>query len=915
MRYSVLTVWLALAGFCVHASAAPPTPAAGEHFEKHVRPVLVDKCIQCHGPKAQRGGLRLDSRQAILKGGDSGPALVPGQPDKSLLLKAIHRDGDLKMPPKETLPATAVEAIAAWVKLGAPWPASAPAASTISAVQLARKEHWSFRPVRRPEPPAVREASHLRTPIDRFLMAKLESKGLSLSSEADRRTLIRRVTFDLIGLPPTPAEVDAFLADTRPGAWERLVDRLLASPAYGERWGRHWLDVARYADTKGYVFNEERRYPYSYTYRDYVVRALNEDLGYDQFILQQLAADQLPLGEDRQPLAAMGFLTLGRRFLNDMHDIIDDRIDTVTRGLMGLTVTCARCHDHKFDPIPTRDYYSLHGVFASSFEPKDLPLIAPSDRTTGFTSFEKELQKRQTEVDSFLKKTHVEMLAAFRARIAPYLLAGSDPSRRRGRLGNDELNRPLAMRWRNYLAAARKRHDPVLTPWFAFAALPQDDFAAKAPALATRVAGKSEPGKPINALVAKAFSGPPPASLAEVATRYQKLFGHVDKAWHDFSIKSPSATRLPSPEEEAIRQILYGPAAPVNVPLAEVERYLDRAQRNKLTPLRKRVEQWKATAPDAPPRAMVLNDMPSAVQPHVLVRGNPGNPGVAVPRQFLEVLSGEGRKPFAKGSGRLELARAIASKDNPLTARVMVNRIWQHHFGAGLVRTPGDFGLRGDPPSHPELLDWLATTFVESGWSVKKMHRLILLSAAYRQSSDDHVQAAAIDPENVLLWRMNRSRLEFEPLRDSLLAIAGRLDPRLGGLPVDITQAPFPPRRSIYGFIDRQNLPGLFRSFDLASPDTATPKRHATTVPQQALFLMNSPFVIEQARAFAARADVAGQANDQAAHRPHASPRLRPTGGSGRNRTGAELCPLRHAGQDGRADGVGAVCPGDIAGE
>ncbi len=863
MRHTPLLVLLALAWCAYPVAGAPPSklsPAAVEHFEKQVRPLLIDKCISCHGAKKQRGGLRLDSRKALLDGGDSGPVVVPGQPEKSLLLKAIRRDGDLKMPPKETLPPAAVAALTDWVRLGAPWPdvtAPAPAGSTVS---LARKQHWSFRPIRRPDLPALRDAGLVRTPVDRFVLAKLEAKGLSRAPEADRRTLIRRLSFDLLGLPPTPEEVDAFLTDSRPDAYERLVERLLSSPAYGERWGRHWLDVARYADTKGYVFTEERRYPYSYTYRDYVIRSFNEDLPYDQFILQQLAADQLPLGEDRRALAAMGFLTLGRRFLNNVHDIIDDRIDVVTRGLMGLTVTCARCHDHKFDPIPTRDYYSLHGIFASSVEPKELPLLLPHDRTAGFTGFEKESQKRQAVVDRFLKESHAKLLPAFRAKIAPYLLAAADTSRRRfGFGGAGDLNRALVVRWRNFLRAAGAKHDPVLAPWFAFVALSKEEFAAKAPAVAAHFTGRTEPGKSINALVAKAFNGPAPASLAEVAGRYEKLFQEIDKAWQELQQKDATANRLPSADQEAIRQLLYAPTAPANVPLAEIERYLDRVRRDKLTQLRKRVLQWQATAPDAPPRGMVLVDMASPGQPRVLVRGNPNNPGVAVPRQFLEVLAGDGRKPFSKGSGRLELAQAIVRKDNPLTPRVMVNRIWQHHFGAGLVRTPGDFGIRGEPPTHPELLDWLASEFIESGWSVKTVHRLILLSAAYRQASNDNLKAAAIDPENTLLWRMNRRRLEFEPLRDSLLAAAGRLDERMGGLPVDVTKAPYPTRRSVYGFIDRQNLPGLFRAFDLASPDTATPKRHETTVPQQALFLMNAPFVIEQARAFAARSTLPGR--------------------------------------------------------
>ncbi len=834
-----------LAVLALVPAARADRPAAVEHFEKHVRPLLLEKCVRCHGPKQQRGGLRLDSRAALLAGGDNGPALVVGQPDKSLLIRAVKRQGELKMPPKEgeRLDAAQVAALADWVRLGAPWPASS-AAPGGNSVAEARRKHWSFQPVRRPALPTVKDAAWPRTPIDRFILAKLEAKGLAPSAEASRRTLVRRLYFDLTGLPPTPEEVEAFVADRRADAYERLVDRLLAAPAYGERWGRHWLDVARYADTRGYVFTAERRFPYSYTYRDYVIAAFNEDRPYDRFLVEQLAADQLSLGADRRALAAMGFLTLGRRFLNNIHDIIDDRIDVVMRGLQGLTVACARCHDHKYDPIPTRDYYSLYGVFASSVEPAELPLLVRPDPSAGPTAFQKELQARQEKVDRFLRERHAELLPRFRARAGDYLLAAVRPER-----PADDLSRALLRRWREYLRTARRGHHPVLAPLFAFAGRPEKEYAG----LAGRLASGRLDGRPINAVVARALADRRPAALADVAAVYARLFKDVD-----------SPVRLAEADREAIRQVLYGPGAPTNIPPAGLEPFLDRAMRNRLTPLRKRVEQWRATAPDAPPRAMVLVDAPAPVNPHVLVRGNPARPGAAVPRQFLEVLSAGPRRPFTKGSGRLELAQAIASKDNPLTARVLVNRLWQHHFGQGLVRTPGDFGLRGEPPSHPELLDWLADEFVASGWSVKQMHRLIVRSAVYRQSSGDAGKGAEVDGDNVLLWRMNRRRLEFEPLRDALLAVSGHLDRRMGGQPVPIAQAPWVPRRSVYGFIDRQNLPGLFRTFDLASPDTATPLRHSTTVPQQALFLMNGPFVLEQARALAARADVQAQPSDEA---------------------------------------------------
>jgi hypothetical protein len=684
----------------VHGEVNHPSfaePQAIEFFEKHVRPLLVENCFACHGEKKQKAGLRLDSRAALLKGSETGPVVVPGKPAQSTLIRAVRQDGELKMPPKGKLPPEAIDALTTWIKSGVPWPETL-GKSEVNAngdrIVIARKNHWAFRPVHKPAVPRIQDKTWPLTAIDRFILAKLEQKGLSPAKPADRRTLIRRATVDLLGLPPTPEEVAAFEKDRSPDALAKVIDRLLASPHYGERWGRHWLDVARYADTKGYLFTQERRYPYAYTYRDYVIRAFNEDLPYDQFIVQQLAADKLALGSDKRPLAAMGFLTLGRRFLNNTPDIIDDRIDVVSRGLLGLTVGCARCHDHKFDPIPTKDYYSLYGVFASSVEPSEMPAIMDPVPTEAYRAFEMELKALEKEV------------AVYR-----------------------ELHR------------------------------------------------------------------------TELASGNRKF-------------------------------------------------------RDELRKKQNKVDKLKVTHPGSPPRAMVLVDASQPIQPHVLVRGNPRNRGEAVPRQFLAVLAGPGRKPFTQGSGRLELARAIADRDNPLTARVLVNRLWLHHFGTGLVRTPSDFGLRGDPPTHPELLDYLAATFVENGWSIKKLHRLIMLSRVYQQSSEDSPCSREIDPDNRLLSHSNRQRLEFEALRDSLLAVAGQLDAAIGGRAVDLTTAPFRRRRAVYGFIDRQNLPALFRTFDFASPDTTSPQRHTTTLPQQALFLMNSPFVVEQAQHLIQRTDV-----------------------------------------------------------
>ena len=681
----------------VKKPASAASPQGAEFFERRIRPLLAERCLSCHGPKKEMAGLRLDTKERLLKGSDNGPVVVPGQPEKSPLILAVRQTGDVKMPPKAKLSADAVADLTRWVQMGTPWPETAKTADTAApSIAAVRKRHWAFQPVRKPALPAVKDTAWALTDVDRFVLARLEEKNLAPSPEANRHTLLRRASFDLTGLPPTPEEIEAFEADRSPNAFARVVDRLLASPRYGERWGRHWLDVARYADTKGYVFTEERRFPFAYTYRDYVIRSFNEDLPYDQFILHQLAADRLPLGADKRPLAAMGFLTLGRRFLNNVPDIIDDRIDVTMRGLQGMTVACARCHDHKFDPIPQKDYYSLYGVFASSVEPRELPSIAPPVPTPEYESYVRELERLKKDVADY-----------------------------------------------------REKH------------------------------------------------------RAELQARNRKF-------------------------------------------------------RDGLRGLQKKVDRLRATHPGAPASAMVLNDAPRPVQPHVFLRGNPNNRGAAVPRQFLEVLAGDHRKPFTDGSGRLELARAIASRDNPLTARVLVNRVWTWHFGKGLVRTPSDFGLRGEPPTHPDLLDYLAATFMEGGWSLKKLHRQIMLSRVYRQKSEDRGEGLRLDIDNRLLWKMNRQRLEFESLRDSLLAAAGRLDLRIGGPAVSLTDAPFAARRSVYGFIDRQNLPGLFRTFDFASPDAHTPMRHNTTVPQQALFLMNSPFLIEQARHLMARPDVAG---------------------------------------------------------
>jgi cytochrome c551/c552 len=881
--------------------AAAPTSSDAEFFERRVRPLLVNHCFECHGPKEQEAGLRLDSRAAVLRGGDGGKIIVPGDVKQSRLLEVLGYQGEIQMPPDEKLSDAQIGVFAQWVQQGAPWPGSddkprtgpmEPGDASLAGpgdYERLREHHWSYQPLSQVEPPEVASADATHSPIDRFVMARLEAAGLKLSPAADRYTLLRRATYDLIGLSPTAEEVEAFEQDTRPDAFARIVDRLLASPHYGERWGRYWLDVARYADTKGYVFTQEPRYAYSYTYRDYVIRALNEDLPFDRFVLEQLAADQLVSeGDDPRPLAALGYLTLGRRFSNNTHDIIDDRIDVVTRGLLGLTVTCARCHDHKYDPITMADYYGLYGVFNSCQEPGELPLIAQPQETEKYQAFQQEQAVRQAAVDSYIDQQRQRIEDELRTSVGDYLVyvVAKDPDKlvEKGvflSLSPGEIKPKIVSRWRKYLADHARPDDAVFGPWARLAALPRESFAqAAADFVAQQDAATEEPtDAKVNRLVIEALRASPPTSMQDVARVYGNVLEGVQQQWKQMvdapekaatvatagsgSAPSESQPEAPDPKPpatppakptaledaaaEALRQVLYGENAPTRVDRDDLRGLLERDRRNELTKRTKHLQKWQATSPDAPPRAMVLVDKPQPVAARIFLRGNPARPGDETPRRFLSVLTDPEAETFTQGSGRLELARAIVDEANPLTARVMVNRVWQFHFGQGLVRTPSDFGVRGDRPTHPELLDYLAITFREQGWSLKTLHRRIMLSAVYQQASDHRPDRAEVDPENRLLWRAHRRRLAFEPLRDSLLAAAGRLDPASGGKSVDLFAEPYSTRRAIYGFIDRQDLPGVLRVFDFASPDASTAQRSQTTVPQQALFLMNSPFVQQQA--------------------------------------------------------------------
>jgi len=709
-----------------------------DFFEKRIRPVLADRCYSCHsaGAKKIKGNLVVDNREGLLKGGDLGPSLVPGDPDKSLLVKALKwTDDDLQMPPKKRLPADVVADFETWIRRGAADPRGSLAAPSKKPPPdfAAARRNWPFAPFKDPAVPAA-DGDWARNPVDRFLLAKLAEKGLKPAPDADPRTLIRRVTFDLTGLPPTPEEIEAFLADKSPAAFARVVDRLLASPAYGERWGRHWLDLVRYADTAG--DNSDFPVPQLYRYRNYVLDSFNQDKPYDRFIREQLAGDQLPHRTDeerRTNLIATGYLANAKRFGSRVDDYpwhltIEDTIDNLGRTFLGLTINCTRCHDHKFDPITNEDYYALYGIFASTRYP--WPGI--------------ELQQYQRDLVPLAAADLVEKVARERSE---------------KKAQDDVLLKRLEAEKKHYERAAAEAVD-----------------------------GEAD-------------------RLKEESNDLNKEIDRLRKG-------AGSILKQPLPYETAYAVL----------------------------------------------------DQPHCGNAKVQIKGDPERLGREVPRRFIEILGGQSLASDSKGSGRYALAEWIADPDNPLTARVMANRIWQHHFGKGLVQTPSDFGRQGKPPTHPELLDWLAKRFVESGWSLKSMHRLILSSHAYRMSCADDEASEQADPHDDLLWKFRRRRLDAESIRDALLAVSGDLDRTKGGA------HPFPPstswdytqhkpfiavydhhQRSVYLMTQRIRRHPFFGTFDGAETNMSTALRITSTTSLQALYLLNDPFVHEQAGAFAAR--------------------------------------------------------------
>jgi cytochrome c553 len=706
----------------LHAADPPPTPEQARFFETSIRPLLAENCYRCHGPDKQKGGLRLDSREGIHRGGDSGNELiVAGRPKQSLLIRAVgYQDDMLRMPPKKRLSDRQIADLTRWVKMGAPYPQT-----TTAEGDEAGRKFWAFQPPTDPRVPAVKDAAWARSALDRFILAGLEAASLKPAPSADRRTLIRRATFDLTGLPPTPQEIEAFLADASPDAFARVVERLLASPAYGERWGRHWLDLARYADSNG--LDENVAHGNAWRYRDYVVAAFNRDKPYDQFLLEQLAGDLLPSADAairREHLIATGFLALGPKVLAEVDekkmemDIVDEQIDTVGRSLLGLTLGCARCHDHKFDPIATDDYYALAGIFKST---------------------------RTMETFTKVARWHENSLAT-----------------------EQEL-------------ARKAEHD------------------------------------------------------RRIAQQKEIIQKRIARANEELKSRLKSGAKLPKNPEG-----MYP---------AETRAELQR--------LRDELARLEKAAPQMPSAMGVTEGTVADTAIHL--RGSHLKLGKVVVRRVPKVLAGSERPAFdGKHSGRLELAQWLVRHDHPLTSRVMVNRIWRWHFGQGLVRTPDNFGKLGEPPANPALLDWLAHRFIDSGWSIKAMHRLIMLSAAYQMSSTHDARNAERDPENRLHWRANVRRLEAEAIRDALLAVGGSLDRTLGGSLLGVKNRDYlfdhtsrdatrydTPRRSLYLPIIRNNLYDVFQLFDSTDPAVQNGDRATTTVAPQALFMLNSNLVMQ----------------------------------------------------------------------
>ncbi|MEQ1828392.1 MAG: PSD1 and planctomycete cytochrome C domain-containing protein [Pirellula sp.] len=823
------------------------SPQELEFFEKSIRPLFVTHCYECHSGNEKNGGLKLDSRDAILRGGDSGPAIRPREIDLSLIIKAVrYQTQELQMPPKGALPASDIALLERWIAMGAPDPrteinlAKQPASGPSGMSVEEGRRFWSLRPISNPAIPQTQRTDWARSPIDGFVLSKLEDQNLSPAPEADRRSIVRRLTLGLTGLPPTPDEMAAFASDESPYAYDQLIERLLASPQYGVHWGRHWLDVARYADSNG--LDENLAFGTAWRYRDYVIQSINNDKPIDTFIVEQIAGDLIP-NSDLESKTGTGFLVLGAKVLAEPDrekltmDTIDEQIDTLGKAFLGMTLGCARCHDHKFDPIQQKDYYALAAIFKSTktFGDSNFGAIKHWNEISLATNSEKEelkkvtaeIAKRQSAVSSFKSESMEALRKKTRSLAATYLATAPLITPEMTLQEIESIAAPLGLHPRVLFHCRRHLQfhsdHPLFVIW-------HESAGAK--------------------------------DYERIRRHYTDLFERTERAFADAKQRDSKAKKLDDPELEMARAELYD----VNGFLAVPPKPGFAFDESILKELDKRANEarlYESFAPDEP-SVMGVSDgsLQSGIPLHI--RGNHRNLGENISRGFPDVMCGPSESLILsrKQSGRLELARWLTSPSHPLTARVFVNRVWRWHFGQGLVGTTENFGVLGDRPVNPQLLDYLARYFMESGWSLKELHRVILRSSAYRMGVRHPQSDTAMkqDSENRFQWRYNPQRMSAEQVRDSILFASGQLDLQIGGKMVPLRNRQFvfdhtsidhtrydSMRRAAYLPVIRNNLYSLFEQFDFPDPTMPTGSRNTTTVAPQALLLMNSEWVIAAA--------------------------------------------------------------------
>lgn len=817
-------------------------------FESKVRPIISKNCLSCHKGALAKNGFRLESRSHFF----SNP-----QTRINLILKTLRPSFSKTNLDYHTLALSEYQILKRWVEQGTHWP-------DYSKKEIKKSEdtisHWAFKPIKPKAPPEVSDIHWNNHPIDRFIYHRLATHGLSPSKKASPRTLIRRLYLTVIGLHPSSDELKYHLKNWDSTSFEKLAELLMGQPAYGEKWARHWLDVARYSDAKGYVDAGEVKYPFAYSFRDYVINAFNSDLSFDQFVREQIAADQFSTSQNSPSLAALGFLTVGHRFNFFYDEIIDDRIDVVTRGFLGLSASCARCHDHKFDPIPTTDYYSLFGVFRNSTEPT--PNLLPTLNASDVKPFQNEANNRATNYNRFRENLHEEITTALSKWSGDYLsyIVQISPNHRTKPQPEYITDRGLVriksayssggiIRWQKFLNSIDENHR-IFGFWKSAWNLPKENFETN---LSLKLESLKSSGWHNELVLETASNWPDGFKNMDIVSKiYGKVFETTFDKLEKLKEGDPRETMTGEKSMDEILTFFRSSSSPSLLSLDESEDVylLDESssnRRNFAEIERAFLEKWQ----DAPPRAMVMIDRPEneKITQVVYKRGDKHLEGRIVPNIIPAWVSGTEEIPIMKGSGRKELAIALTHPQNPLTPRVIVNRIWEWHFGQGLVKTPSDFGTQSQLPSHPDLLDFLADWFIKNNWSIKKLNKFILTSNTWQQSSRVRPHNQDLDPDNNLLWRRSVQRLDFEVMRDSILKMSQELDLQIGGIP--ITQSPddiLNKRRTIYSFVDRENLSDVFMVFDFPSPDISAPKRNETIVPQQTLFLLNNPFIIHHSR-------------------------------------------------------------------